>query len=119
MSLGAGFQTGERKIIIFIVMILALGTGLNYIKKQIPQAERFLAITEAPQKLLAVPKIDINNADEQTLCSLPGIGPAISRRIIEYRNKNGSFKSPQDIINVKGIGKKKLAKMLPYLKKTE
>lgn len=51
--------------------------------------------------------VNINTADEKALDVLPGIGPSTAKKIIEYRNTNGIFKKPEDIMNVKGIGKSK------------
>jgi len=51
--------------------------------------------------------VDINKASVAELASVPGIGPKIAERILEYRNKNGKFKSKEEIMNVKGIGEKK------------
>lgn len=47
---------------------------------------------------------NINTADEKELDSLPGIGPSKAKDIISYREKNGEFKSIEEIKNVKGIG---------------
>ena len=47
---------------------------------------------------------NINTADEQALIALPGIGPALAKRIIQYRAKYGDFASTEAIMNVKGIG---------------
>ncbi|MBQ9419247.1 MAG: helix-hairpin-helix domain-containing protein [Synergistaceae bacterium] len=55
--------------------------------------------------------VDINNASQTELEKLKGVGPAIAKRIIEYRNANGKFSSPEDLIKVKGIGSAKLEKM--------
>jgi competence protein ComEA len=52
-------------------------------------------------------QININTADDNTLQSLPGIGPVLSKRIIEYRNQNGLFEVIDDIKDVSGIGEKK------------
>lgn len=57
--------------------------------------------------------ININTADEATLQLLPGIGPAYSRRIVAYRLENGSFKSVDEITNIRGIGPKTLEKLRP------
>ncbi|HBQ28862.1 competence protein ComEA [Peptococcaceae bacterium SCADC1_2_3] len=51
--------------------------------------------------------ININMADQAALESLPGIGPALAQRIIQYREKNGPYKVPEDIKNVSGIGEKR------------
>ncbi|MBC7324017.1 MAG: ComEA family DNA-binding protein [Moorella sp. (in: Bacteria)] len=51
--------------------------------------------------------ININTAGKAELESLPGIGPSLAERIIEYREKNGPFLSPEDIKNVSGIGEKR------------
>lgn len=51
--------------------------------------------------------VNINTADQAALDSLPGIGPALAQRIIQYREKNGPYKVPEDIKNVSGIGEKR------------
>ena len=51
--------------------------------------------------------VNINTADVNELATLKGIGPKTAERIIEYRQNNGSFKSIEEIKNVKGIGDKK------------
>lgn len=55
--------------------------------------------------------VNINTANETELEELPGIGASIAEKIIEYRNKNGKFKSIEDIKNVTGIGDSKFEKI--------
>ena len=55
--------------------------------------------------------VNINTADEKELDKLPGIGPAMAKRIVEYRMENGAFQAPEEIKRVKGIGDAKYEKM--------
>lgn len=55
--------------------------------------------------------VNINTATADELTKLKGIGPAMAQRIVEYREENGMFQSPEDLQRVKGIGKAKFAKL--------
>ena len=59
--------------------------------------------------------VDINKADLATLQTVPGIGPVTAQRIIDYRNQHGPFQRVEDLIQISGIGEKRLADMQPYL----
>ena len=53
------------------------------------------------------PKVlSINRASESELESLPGVGPALAGRIVDWRTANGGFKKKEDLLNVGGIGDK-------------
>jgi len=53
--------------------------------------------------------VNINSATLEELESLPGIGPALGQRIIDYREQHGPFSSVDDLLNVSGIGDQRLA----------
>lgn len=56
-------------------------------------------------------KVPINRADETELDTLPGIGPALAKAIVEYREENGGFSSLEELMEVPGIGEKKFAEL--------
>lgn len=56
-------------------------------------------------------KVSINTADKNELDGLPGVGPALAERIIEYRQANGSFSDIDELKKVPGIGSSKFEKM--------
>ena len=55
--------------------------------------------------------INLNKANSQTLDLLPGIGPALAGRIIEFRQTHGAFQTTSQLLDVSGIGEKKFAKI--------
>ena len=59
--------------------------------------------------------VNINTASAEQLQLLPGIGPALAKRIIEFREANGPFEKVDELVAVRGIGEKSLAKLRPYV----
>lgn len=59
--------------------------------------------------------VNINTAGPSELDNLPGIGPALAQRIIQYRETKGLFKTPEDIKNVSGIGDKKYEQLKDFI----
>jgi competence protein ComEA len=60
--------------------------------------------------------INVNLASEKQLQRLPGIGPGLARRIVEWREKRGKLERVRDLRRVKGIGVKKLKKMEEHVR---
>lgn len=56
-------------------------------------------------------KVSINTGTKEELMTLPGIGPATAEKIIQYREENGLFRETDELMRVRGIGEKKLAKI--------
>jgi len=88
------------------------------------QARRFTAMVILLAVLLAgAPAIaaeskavvNINTADIEALMLLPRVGPSVARRIVEFREKNGKFKTAEDLMLVSGVGEKTFALIKPYV----
>jgi competence protein ComEA len=60
--------------------------------------------------------VNVNTAGLEELDTLPGVGPATAQAILDYRREHGPFQRPEDLLNVRGIGEKKLAQMLPRVR---
>ena len=71
------------------------------------------AATEKPAA--ASSQVNLNTATQAQLETLPGIGAATAKRIIEYRDKNGGFKKIEELMNVRGIGEKSFLKLKPLI----
>jgi len=68
------------------------------------------------QKYLLGKRVDINTASIGEVSALPGISDEIAAAILEERDRLGGFRSPDDLLGVKGIKEKRLQKILPFLK---
>ncbi|MCX7757916.1 MAG: helix-hairpin-helix domain-containing protein [candidate division WOR-3 bacterium] len=113
----------EKLALILLSLTLCVGIIINYIKTKRIQETNKLVISlkdsisakendssttnnnsvKSSRNLL----VNINTADAKELEALPGIGPVIAQRIVEYRKQNGYFKAKEEILRIKGIGPKK------------
>jgi competence protein ComEA len=59
--------------------------------------------------------VNINTASASEFEALPGIGPKMAARIVEYRQKNGPFKKVEELMNVRGLGEKNFLKLKAQL----
>ncbi len=91
----------ERRVLIFFIVVLLVGSLAGVL----------LPAPVKTTKSLTTFPISINSATAEELTLLPGIGDVTAKRILEYRSKNNGFKSKEEIMRVKGIGKVKFEKM--------
>jgi competence protein ComEA len=60
-------------------------------------------------------RVDLNRAEWSEFVTLPDVGELLARRIVEYREQYGPFKSVDDLRKVRGIGPKTMERLRPYL----
>lgn len=95
-------------LIFALLLLLCISAMLIVHLNAKPKVETLYAIHALPDDFA---KININLATAEELQSLPGIGEALSNRIVEYREANGAFQSIDEIMRVNGIGESVFAKI--------
>jgi len=95
-----------RRLTFVLILVLCAGSGF---------AQETTRRTASTATVSAAAPINLNTATASQLDALPGVGKATAERIVEYRQKNGGFKKPEDLMNVKGIGEKSFLKLKPYI----
>jgi len=103
----------EKRVIIFLIASLLVGSTIIFFEKMkgplIPS--QYLESKDKEKSIM----IDVNRATVRELIRLPGIGPSLAKRIVELREKKGSFRQIEELLEVRGIGKKTLEKIKPYI----
>lgn len=69
-----------------------------------------------PSAKQTIEPIDINRASVEEFTKLPGIGPALARRIVAFRERHGPFRRVEDLLAIRGIGRKKWKAIRAYLR---
>ena len=113
--------SGERRITIIICLLisvyLAVCAGI-YCFTTIGEQNSYVdaeAMTRSADIVPADRIVNINTATAEELKTLSGVGDATAERIIDYRETNGGFLYPEELINVNGIGEKSFEKIRPYI----
>ena len=105
---------------VLAVVLAALAGALIAAHLHMPNQNMVYRMAQSPAALrkgermaaaLSAGPIEVNDASVEELEKLPGIGPAIARRIVEERELHGPFCYPEDLLAVNGIGTKTLEKI--------
>ena len=101
----------SERILVAIALLMAAGlVGYNaFFSKNAVEITENLVTSEAleqDEETKSSEIININTASSEELEKLSGVGKAMAKRIVEYRDTHGGFANKEEIMNVKGIGKK-------------
>ncbi|MBN1448892.1 MAG: ComEA family DNA-binding protein [Bacteroidetes bacterium] len=130
-----GFTRNETLVLMFLFAVIAAGSiiselrptpaiGSVDVRSVYRSADTLFAQRSAPREteqqngteplpepsapLTTQARVNLNTAGERELTTLPGIGPATARKILDYRQEHGPFRTVDDLVKVKSIGSKKL-----------
>jgi comEA protein len=121
------FNRNEQLVLILLSLALLAGIVVSYLDRTNSDAIRefdvkknAVPVPEMPGETSAEdPKtpeiIDINSATVKDFQKLPGIGPSIAQRIVDYRTQKGKFNAIDDMTQVNGIGPKTLERLRTQL----
>jgi comEA protein len=101
----------SRKIKVVCVLTMCVGLMMSSVSIMAQKSASNSATHKSASTPASTEKINLNSATAEQLQSLPGIGPAIAKTIVEHRTKVGKFNRIEEILKVKGIGEKKFQKI--------
>ena len=99
-----------RNVLLILSFVAALSSAVTpVLAQEMPPKPK--PTPQAPATPPASTLLNLNTATKADLEKLPGIGPSMAQRILDYREKNGSFKKVEELMNVQGIGEKAFLKL--------
>jgi comEA protein len=127
-----GFTPKEQKVLLFLSVSYLAGGAIRMYQdhwRPLPAPPQQSILRENPESEIltvsasgasaaekaAILFIPLNTATKTDLERIPGVGPVTALRILTYRDMNGGFRTVEELLNVKGIGPKKMQKIRPYV----
>jgi len=104
----------EDEMITRILMVAIFGIAVSAAAAS-AQSKATTPKAAATAMATATGPVNLNTATAEQLAAIPGVGPKMAERIIDYRQKNGGFKKVEDLMNVSGVGEKSFLKMKPLI----
>ncbi|NTV29350.1 MAG: helix-hairpin-helix domain-containing protein [Candidatus Omnitrophica bacterium] len=101
----------EKKVAVFVCIVLGVGTALELSFKRCPSWHRTLSVIASEAYY---PRVNVNRASADELMAVPQVGPVLAKRILEARAACGPFHSPADLACA-GLGEGALRRMSKYL----
>ena len=98
-------------------MLEAIAAHVTLPPGSAPPAAAPRVATPAAPRVSAGP-LDLNRATAEELTQLPGIGPVLANRIVEWRSTNGRFRTVAELERVPGIGPRMMERLTPHLQVT-
>ena len=98
-----------------ITLVLFIGSGAVIAQSDTKNKEAAASEEIEGKEEAKAGKININTANAEQLMQIPGVGEGTAANIIDYRNKNGDFKTLDQLKEVQGVGEKKYEKMKDML----
>ena len=95
----------EKFVLLFVGSIVLAGLLINCLQKNTPGLKGYFASLSSGRDSNS--KVNLNKATLSELISLPGIGPELGMRVLDYRNSHNGFKTLEEIKKVKGIASHK------------
>ncbi len=133
-----GLTRQEKAVLYFLAISLLVGGALNGLRKRalqhapvdpsVAQLLRDVRVaassgtgsaekgpTDTREESCDLYHFDLNRAGVEDLQKLPRVGPVMAKRIVQYRERVGRFTSIEQLLEVKGIGRKTLERLRPYV----
>lgn len=114
-------MSARERVVLAVVGCIAL-VAVGVLAWQQRRAPLLIERTPAPSQaavwdaaLASARQVDVNTADVAELERLPGVGPALARRIVAYRAAHGPFRSLEGLSGVAGIGSKTIKALADYV----